>query len=383
MFLQKRQSVSLQGVDQMDQPTRLSMDEIEKYHGGQRGKRAGKYLRFYCPLHGGDNQRSLQVNPDNGHFRCFACSQWGYLDEYREQWIEQKRAEQEPQRRLSSPLRTTPIQNTTLTHNPLQAKPQEPREMDNLPDLQAVLPGSLGEEYLKRRGIPLKVALDYGIGYAADGKWPHLKNGKPVRQWKWGRLTFPHTNPQGQTVNLYGRAVGSNDKVPKQERHDHLPGPKGAFNARALNAETVFICEGAFDAISLICAGYQDSCAIFGVDGLRWEWVKSDRIVFCLDQDQAGQSKWRQMAFAGVLRGKKIFFLPADAYHGHKDLNELWVATGKIDIGDWTSAKHPELPATPPADDISPVQLTIDTAERPTIESLGVEVDIPWPEDDE
>lgn len=41
-----------------------------------------------------------------------------------------------------------------------------------------------------------------------------------------------------------GRAVGSNEKVSKEERHDHLPGPKGIFNVKALASDTVFICEG-------------------------------------------------------------------------------------------------------------------------------------------
>lgn len=56
------------------------------------------------------------------------------------------------------------------------------------------MPGSLGEKYLRRRGIPLELAQAYGVGYAACGKWPHLAKGRLVRQWKWGRLVFPHTN---------------------------------------------------------------------------------------------------------------------------------------------------------------------------------------------
>ena len=89
---------------------------------------------------------------------------------------------------------------------PLRKPEKAPKpSRDDLPDLlrtyQKALPGSLGEEYLKRRGIPLEVAQRCGVGYAAPGTWAH-----PARDWKWGRLVFPHTDPAGRLVNLYGRA---------------------------------------------------------------------------------------------------------------------------------------------------------------------------------
>ena len=70
-------------------------------------------------------------------------------------------------------------------------------------------------------------------------------------------MVFPHTTPDGRLVNLYGRAVGTADQVPKAERHDHLPGAKGYFNAAALQAtaEPLWVCEGAFDALALLAVG--------------------------------------------------------------------------------------------------------------------------------
>jgi len=305
---------------------RLSLRDLEAYRGQGPGKKYGNKLRFYCPIHGSDHQRSLKVDPKTGHFKCYACGAWGYLEEY--------------QGAPYKPLREA--------HEAVQ----EPRpKTDLLPvikELQRALPGSLGEEYLKRRGIPLEVALAYGTGYAAYGKWPHLANGKPVRQWKWGRVTFPHTNPKGEVINLYGRAVGADNKVPKEQRHDHLPGPKGVFNGPALNAETVYICEGVFDALSLITAGYPNAVAIFGVNGLRWDWVKAKRLVFCLDQDQAGQ-QWKDLAwYASVVLGKEAYFLPKEAYGGCKDLNEAWAKYGHLDIG------TPEDPTGTPSEESAP-----------------------------
>ena len=97
-------------------------------------------------------------------------------------------------------------------------------------------------------------------------------------------------------VNLYGRAVGTAEQVPKAKRHDHLPGVKGYFNAAALQAGAgpLWVCEGAFDALALLAAGVSRVVAIFGVHGWRWDWVREVReLVFALDADAAGQQQWR------------------------------------------------------------------------------------------
>ena len=82
-------------------------------------------------------------------------------------------------------------------------------------------------------------------------------------------MVFPHTTPEGRLVNLYGRAVGIAEQVPKAKRHDHLPGIKGYCNAAALQAGAgpLWVCEGAFDTLALLAAGVPRVVAIFGVQG--------------------------------------------------------------------------------------------------------------------
>ena len=109
-------------------------------------------------------------------------------------------------------------------------------------------------------------------------------------------------------MNLYGRAVGTAEQVPKAKRHDHLPGAKGYFNAAALQAGAgpLWVCEGAFDALALLAAGVSRVVAIFGVQGWRWDWAREVReLVFALDADAAGQQQWRQLARQAALRGKR------------------------------------------------------------------------------
>jgi DNA primase len=189
---------------------------------------------------------------------------------------------------------------------------------------EAALSGSLGAEYLLRRGISIEIAQTLGIGYSRPGEWIHHS-----RDWKWGRLVFPHTDPTGQLLNLYGRAVGDEHKVPKNDRHDHLPGSTGYFNAAVLKhgEGALYVCEGPFDAVSMIAAGFSRSVAIFGVNGWRWEWARQvDEIVFALDADDTGQSAWKDLARQGRMHGKRVAVLTPNCYGGKKDINEAWVA---------------------------------------------------------
>jgi DNA primase len=192
------------------------------------------------------------------------------------------------------------------------------------------LPGSPGDAYLQQRGIPLALAQQLGVGYAAPGTWPHA-----ARDWRGGRVVFPHTTWDERLVNLYGRAVGTAEQVPKATRHDHLPGVKGYFNATALQADAgpLWVCEGVFDALALLAAGVPRVVAIFGVQGWRWDWARAVcELVFALDADAAGQQQWRQLARQAALRGKQVWVLPTAAYGGYKDVNEAWAA-GVLAVG--------------------------------------------------
>jgi hypothetical protein len=164
-------------------------------------------------------------------------------------------------------------------------------------------------------------------------------------------VVFPHTTPDGNLVNLYGRAGGTEEQVPKAKRHDHLPGVKGYFNAAVLQADTgpLWLCEGAFDALALLAAGVPRVVAIFGVQGWRWDWVREVReLVFALDADPAGQQQWRQLARQAALRGKQVAVLPTAAYGGYKDVNEAWAAgVLAVGVGPAAAAAGGEVHAVP------------------------------------
>jgi hypothetical protein len=299
----------------------------------------GHVLRALCPFHGSDHQRSLRVTVASGRFVCFACGAWGYLAEARERWRAEQQRQRAPWRPVGRPPQPPRPRPPAAAAKPPAPRPQPPREpaparpalAQQLAAFQAALASSRGAEYLAQRGIPLALAQQAGVGYAAPGTWPHA-----ARDWKGGRVVFPHTTPDGRLVNLYGRAVGTAEQVPKAKRHDHLPGAKGYFNAAALQAspEPLWVCEGAFDALALLAAGVPRVVALFGVQGWRWDWVCGvHALVFALDADTAGQQQWRQLARQAALRGKAVAVLEPRAYGGYKDVHEAWLA-GALTLGD-------------------------------------------------
>lgn len=195
---------------------------------------------------------------------------------------------------------------------------------------RTALPRSAGERYLELRGFNPEVAAQFGVGFCPSGCWPHR-----ARDWRLGRLVFPHHDPgTGELVNVYGRAIETSaHSAPKHKRHAHLPGPKSVFNVSALSSDNVVVCEGAFDCLAMLCSGYPNVIAIFGVTGLRWDWFRSSRkIVFALDQDDAGERAFRQVAMEAVIRGKEVFRLRRESYRGEKDLAAAFATFGRIEI---------------------------------------------------
>jgi CHC2 zinc finger len=172
----------------------------------------GHVLRALCPFHGSDRQRSLRVQVHSGRFVCFACGAWGYMDTARTQWREEQQRQaafrrppalrqRMPSRRPPPPLRARP---PLATARKLPADPPAPRApapgpsdlAQHLAAFQAALLGSRGAAYLQQRGIPLALAQQLGLGYAAPGAWPHA-----ARDWRGGRVVFPHTTPDGCLVS--------------------------------------------------------------------------------------------------------------------------------------------------------------------------------------
>src|SRR5467141_769303 len=187
----------------------LTLSEADLAACGPMVGEGGHVLRALCPFHGSDRQRSLRVQVHSGRFVCFACGAWGYMETARTQWREEQQRQAafpRPPTRRQRAQRLCPAAavSQAAAHPPAARAPApvRPNLTQQLAAFQAALSGSRGDTYLQQRGIPLALAQQCGVGYAAPGTWPH-----PARDWRGGRVVFPHTTPDGHLVNLYGRAV--------------------------------------------------------------------------------------------------------------------------------------------------------------------------------
>ena len=314
--------------------------------------------RGACVLHAGDNQTAMEwrKTSDGWRWTCWTrCGSGDLLSALaggREprgrEWVEMLRqaaalagvdtgpidapaepqegrqANQTPQKPPALPLRRQTAQGPTSS----------PRS-----DLEALLaryqaalrvPGNLGARYLEQhRGIPLDLALEWGAGFAEPGTWP----GRP---WRWGRLVLPHRDHDGVITNLYGRAVGADDRVPKHLRHDHLPGPKALCcpPCGLAGPGPLLLVEGAFDALAAAAAGHRHVAGLYGLAGWEWRLARLAGVletVLALDQDGPGQEAAQALARSGALHGMRVGLLDPAAWGGHKDLAAAWLA-GALDL---------------------------------------------------
>jgi hypothetical protein len=154
---------------------RLSLgDLVDAVESGQR-------LRAYCPIHGGDHQRSLSIDSSTGWGFCHCCHAT-VLVETSEPMIADRGGSRYERRGADSETRSPrpyvdPLPTSSLRPDPVRrAPPAAPIphwQQDEVAALMAVAP-LMGESlassehaqvYLNERGIPLATALASDIGY--------------------------------------------------------------------------------------------------------------------------------------------------------------------------------------------------------------------------
>lgn len=296
-------------------------------------KKVGADFFGLCPFHA-EKTPSFSVSPGKHFFHCFGCGAHGDGIDFlmRHRGLDFAAAVQELAAEAGlvlgrtkgkrQPLRATarfrPAPAPKTGHEPLGA-----HQLQLLEEWQQALPGSPGEDYLRKRAIPLAVAQELGAGF--------LPAGQAMAPNAYGpRVVFPHQLPGGQVVNLSGRSTDDDDK---KLRHRHLPRAKGLLNVAALKLPgELWLVEGPFDAAALIAAGRRKTVALFGLDGFDWRWLGKHDLVIATDHDEAGQANAQRLLEEAAYRGLRARRLPAEALGGHKDAAAAWAA-GVLDVG--------------------------------------------------
>ena len=290
----------------MDNET-LTQSMLDNLPGHLRPKHSGKYIRAGCPFHGSTSQRSLSINTETGRFSCFSCGVWGYTEESKQNYKPDNQPRSDLTRRKITTTKPVTLDTDIKTYQ------------NNL---------ERGRDYLESRKIPFSLAEKLGAGVG------HIGGA--------ARLILPHTNPAGEVVSLYGRRLdGANDF-----KHYHLKRPKGIFNAQAMNNEEVWICEGAFDCLALIASGIPNAIAVFGLNGIRWDWLKNaKRVILCFDIDDSGLNAITEQAQQAHLRGITVLTITKEELGAATDIAEAW-EKGTLNI---EATKPPESVAPKPS----------------------------------
>lgn len=264
-------------------------------------KPSGGWIRAYCPIHGGDHQRSLSINEDTGFGRCHQCGAGVVVRE-----INPDAAANIAQHSHSDVIKVRdPKYFMQRQPKPPTVQPWQQEEIALLRALQPHMEAHLADErartYLAERGISLVTAERCHAGYIPDvglcGRYA------PLARWR-DRLIFPVQSKENG-IQFVGRSLklwhpGMDEGTHKQlldrltmTRRWIKTHATGWLNFQAMEqAARIIFVEGAFDALAPIEAGLVNTVAVIGT-ALDVKWLPQRRahLFIALDGDESGREK--------------------------------------------------------------------------------------------
>lgn len=181
--------------------------------------------------------------------------------------------------------------------------------------------------YLTARGISPETAAAYWIGYDAHWISPTAARraeeaGRPAPP-ESPRIIIPTRKSHYIARDVRPDLEGAAGRWAKMNE-----GSPGIFNAQALYAgsDAVFICEGAFDALSVIEVGYtaiaiNSTANVQALLRLLGDRPAKVTLIIMLDNDDAGEKAAAELAAGLRNLGLAYIRAKAEAYQGEKDAN--------------------------------------------------------------
>jgi DNA primase len=296
---------------------------------------SGRRLVGHCPLHE-DRSPSLVVYPSTQSWYCFGCGTGGDVFKFIEL------IERVPFAEALQKLDTGQLADRRTTRSDtVQSSPLPPLELnaEHVTLLTAATEAYHAAifsqpkvlEYLARRKIDLEMIRRHRIGYATGDNLARYFRFRgwdaeiasdigltgPYGEYFRQRIVIPELC-DGRTVYLVGRAMQKYQKA----KYLGLPGvPKPLYGVEFIRgAAEVFVCEGAFDLLTLIEWGYP-TVALLGSHLKREqvdELANAKRIFIVTDSDTAGRRSAHKLAEIFADRACVVPPLP-----NAKDVNEL------------------------------------------------------------
>ena len=306
-------------IDRIKRETDLAA--LVRSRGVELRGHGSKDLIGKCPFHQ-EEQPSFIVSPDKGLFHCMGCGAAGNAIQFVEKFdgVSFRHAFElldAGKAAFTSPSPTGErIKNASVPRLDLPLNPEgtDAELMSQVVDYYhgRLLKAPTAQAYLRDRGLWHEEAIerfrmgvsDRTLGLRLPGiTWKagavirtrlqklgvYRENG---REHMNGRVVLPIPGPDGR-MKLYGRLFAKPN--PGAPNHLYLPGPHdGIWNAEALDAADVILCEAAFDALTFWVNGFKNVTFIYGTEGMTDEIFaailakKVRRVRIAYDADDAG-----------------------------------------------------------------------------------------------
>lgn len=203
---------------------------------------------------------------------------------------------------------------------------------------QPLLTTTLLKRYLNDRGITDKTLDHFGIRAWSPTRFEEhelsnyqslgvigQRNETIYEKFALHPILFPYWDGSHSTVTfIQGRMVENRVDLPK------YTGVKAAithaFNHGILyhTTDTVYVCEGVIDTLSMVELGYYNSIGIVGVNSFKSAWLDDfhcRKVVLALDNDVAGGGGCKMLTELFSRRGLEV--VRFQDHVGHKDVNEF------------------------------------------------------------
>ena len=333
---------------------------------------SGERLRAYCPIHGGDHQRSLSIELATGWGFCHCCHATVLLETVHPIIVERPvnrydrfgsggtdtgiTADGASKDHLPAPsLRPSLEQRARFSTSPPSWQREEVDTLRAVTPLmrEALASSRRAQLYLSERGLPPAPALANGVGYLSRTAWEQApvsaEQQSLLRRWM-GRIVFPLGSPHGQ--GFIGRTLlwwepGMDENahkalldLPSAPRRWIKTNPAGwfGFDQREHLLEQLILVEGGFDRLALLASGFPAHAVIALVGtAARPAWlvrlapqVKS--VVLALDADGGGQAAMERLADEFRRAGLAVLFCPPPHDQWGKDWSERWRRLGPQSI---------------------------------------------------
>jgi Toprim-like len=333
---------------------------IDVLHESELGdyKASGERIRTYCPVHGGDHQKSLSIDRSTGWGRCFnaSCNAIVLIREFNPAVAEQLLHQY-------LPLPQDPLSDMLEEY---ELEPKQPRKAPTVrpairwqqEECAALLKQNdllcralfdyhladcwLAQAYLETRAIPLEIADQERLAYFPRELLGHSFPDQPaLARWQ-ERLLFPLTSPTGR--GFAGRSLWRWQLHMDEAIHKALldesgapsrwlkTNPAGWFCAPPIDfGDRLILVEGPFDRLALLAAGFRshEVVALVGTT-LQPDWLPEQvrHIVLALDGDEAGvEAMWRLVDLFSEDDRQLYLCPPSDDERG-KDWSERWRRSG-------------------------------------------------------